>query len=200
MTLRARIAKRLFDFSLSLLLIVITIVPILILVILGTLDTFLVGLFVQKRVGYKGEIFYIFKIRTHNRFEKVTKIGNFLRKTKLDELPQLFNVLYGNMSFVGPRPDLEGYADLLEGKNRVVLDVKPGITGPASIKYYNEEEIFRNSMIPQEVLEKKIWEDKVQINKEYVENYSFIQDLTYIYITISTLFYRKENAKISTPD
>jgi lipopolysaccharide/colanic/teichoic acid biosynthesis glycosyltransferase len=111
---------------------------------------------------------------------RITKNGKFFRDTKIDELPQLFNVLFGTMSFVGPRPDVEGYADKLEGEDRLVLTVRPGITGPASLKYKNEEDILAKVDNPKEYNDKVIWPDKVKINMEYIQNWSLKKDIEYI--------------------
>ena len=110
----------------------------------------------------------------------ITKSGLFFRKWKLDELPQLFNVLVGSMSIVGPRPDVPGYADRLNGDDRIILLLRPGITGPASIKYKNEEDML---MIKDDAVlynDTVIWPDKVLINKRYFINYSFLRDIRYI--------------------
>lgn len=115
-----------------------------------------------------------------NKEMKITRWGAFLRKYKLDELPQLINILKGEMSFVGPRPDVEGYADLLTDSDRIILSVKPGITGPAQIKYKNEEKILSSQENPQQYNDRVIWPDKVKINKDYVENYSFKRDLQFL--------------------
>jgi lipopolysaccharide/colanic/teichoic acid biosynthesis glycosyltransferase len=109
-----------------------------------------------------------------------TQLGKFLRRTKLDELPQIFNVLKGDMSFVGPRPDLQGFADDLEGDDRKILIVKPGITGPATLKYKDEERVLERQKDPEHYNRTIIWVDKVKINKKYVENYSFYLDLKFI--------------------
>ncbi|MBA6363257.1 sugar transferase, partial [Colwellia sp. BRX8-8] len=106
------------------------------------------------------------------------------RKFKVDELPQLVNVLFGTMSFVGPRPDVPGYADLLEGDDRIVLTIKPGITGPASIKYKNEEELLAHQTDPKFYNDTVIWPDKVKINKEYISKYSFYTDIKFILKTV----------------
>ncbi len=164
------------------------IIPICLLIFLATLDTKQLGLFMQKRVGQHGRLFKIYKIRTlknevhllGNFDASATKIGIFLRQTKLDELPQLFNVIFGQMSFVGPRPDVQGFADLLKGDDRIILNVKPGITGPATIKYKNEEEILSNQLNPETYNRTIIWPDKVKINKNYVYNWSFYLDLKFL--------------------
>ncbi len=116
---------------------------------------------------------------------RITKSGKFFRDTKIDELPQLFNVFIGDMSFVGPRPDVEGYADKLEGEDRIILSIRPGITGPASIKYKNEEEILSKQENQKEYNDTIIWPDKVKINREYIQNYSLKKDIEYIIKTVT---------------
>lgn len=180
--------KRIFDLVLSLLLLPILIVPIFILIIMASFDTKQVGLFSQERVGQYGQTFRIYKIRTlKNEFHQIghlersaTRLGLFLRNTKLDELPQLFNVIFGQMSFVGPRPDVIGFADQLEGDNRIILNVKPGITGPATLKYKYEEAILAEQNDPENYNRTIIWPDKVEINKNYVRTWSFSLDLMHI--------------------
>ena len=191
-----RFVKRGFDIVLALVGIFFTWWVILIAILIATIETKSFGLFRQKRVGKDGKLFNVFKIKTMKPVEgmdttvttandmRITKNGKFFRKTKVDELPQLFNVLFGSMSFVGPRPDVEGYADKLEGEDRVILSVRPGITGPASIKYRNEEEILAQQDNPKEYNDKVIWRDKVKINKEYITNWSFRKDIEYILKTV----------------
>ncbi len=116
---------------------------------------------------------------------RITKSGKFFRDTKIDELPQLWNVFIGDMSFVGPRPDVEGYADKLEGDDRIVLSIRPGITGPASLKYKNEEEILSKQANPKEYNDNVIWPDKVKINIEYIKNWSLLKDIQYIVKTFT---------------
>ena len=103
---------------------------------------------------------------------------------KIDELPQLFNVLIGQMSFVGPRPDVPGFADQLKGNDRIILTVRPGITGPATLKYRNEEELLASVTDPEEYNAEVVFPDKVRLNREYVENWSFARDIRYIWATI----------------
>ena len=152
-------------------------------------------IFKQKRVGKNGKLFTIFKFRTmkvsHSGSSisvageaRITPLGAKLRKYKLDELPELWNVLNGTMSFVGPRPDVPGYADNLKGENRKILKLKPGITGPASIKYANEEEILSKIDNPIEYNDKVIFPDKVKINLEYYNKYNVFLDIKYIFKTI----------------
>ena len=182
------LVKRVFDVLLSVMLIPFVFVPIVILVLFASIDTKQFGIFTQKRVGQHAELFNIFKIRTlrqeHHQLghldKSATRLGKFLRQTKLDELPQLFNVLIGDMSFVGPRPDIQGFADELTGDDRIVLIVKPGITGPATLKYKDEETILSQQVDPETYNRTIIWADKVEINKKYVQNWSFCLDLSFI--------------------
>jgi len=154
------------------------------------------AIFKQKRVGRHGKLFTMYKFRTMKpghggtsisvRGEsRITPLGAFLRKYKLDELPELWNVLTGDMSFVGPRPDVPGYADQLEGENREILKLKPGITGPASLKYANEEEILARQEDPVRYNDEVIFPDKVRINLEYVRHRNFWLDLKIIFHTLA---------------
>lgn len=191
-----KILKRTFDVTVSLLGLLATWWIILIAWIIASIETRSNGFFVQKRVGKEGKLFYAIKIKSMKRVEgldttittandaRITKSGQFFRNTKIDELPQLINVLFGSMSFVGPRPDVEGYADKLQGDDRIVLSVRPGITGPASLKYKNEEEILSQEEDPKKYNDEIIWPDKVKINRAYIENWSFKQDIVYIIKTI----------------
>ena len=192
---KQQIVKRMFDFVFSFTGIIICLLPILILTLLATISTKKIGFFSQKRVGQYAKLFTIYKIRTmrvpsDDDFitiaddSRITFVGRFLRAYKLDEIPQLFNVLVGNMSFVGPRPDIVGYADELKGEDRMILSVKPGITGPATLKYKNEEVLLALQLNPKEYNDTIIWKEKVKINKEYIKNWSFLGDLNYIFKTI----------------
>lgn len=151
--------------------------------------------FRQKRVGQYGKLFTMVKFRTmsvgHNGTSvsvageaRITPLGAFLRKYKLDELPELWNVLKGDMSFVGPRPDVPGYADKLEGEDRGILLLKPGITGPATLKYRNEEELLAQQPNPQKYNDEVIFPDKVRINLEYLRNNSLTGDIAIILKTV----------------
>ena len=115
---------------------------------------------------------------------RITILGAWLRRFKIDELPQLLNVLVGDMSLVGPRPDVPGFADTLTGSDRIVLSVRPGITGPATLKYRNEEEILANQSDPEDYNRRVLWPDKVTINKKYVVDYCFVGDIGYILKTL----------------
>lgn len=152
-------------------------------------------IFRQKRVGQHGRLFTMCKFRSmvvsHSGSSvsvqgesRITPLGAVLRKYKLDELPELWNVLIGDMSFVGPRPDVPGYADRLEGENRRILLLKPGITGPASLKYRNEEELLALQSDPQKYNDEVLFPDKVRINLEYAEHRSFWGDMKIIVYTV----------------
>lgn len=152
-------------------------------------------LFTQKRVGQHGRLFTMHKFRSmtvsHSGSSvsvageaRITPLGAMLRKYKLDELPELWDVLIGNMSFVGPRPDVPGYADQLQGEDRRILELRPGITGPASLKYRDEEELLATVENPQEYNDKVIYPDKIRINLYYLQHYSFVKDIQMIVCTV----------------
>ena len=151
--------------------------------------------FTQKRVGRHGRLFTTHKFRSmavsHDNSSvsiageaRITSLGAILRKYKLDELPELWDVLIGNMSFVGPRPDVPGYADMLTGDDRRMLELRPGITGPASLKYRDEEELLAQVDNPIEYNDKVIFPDKVRINLYYLDHYSFWKDIQMIIYTV----------------
>lgn len=151
--------------------------------------------FTQKRVGRYGKLFTMHKFRSmtvsHSGSSvsvageaRITPLGAKLRKYKLDELPELWDVLIGNMSFVGPRPDVPGYADQLKGDDRRVLELRPGITGPASLKYRDEEELLAKVDNPIEYNDTVIYPDKVRINLYYLDHYSFAKDFQMILCTV----------------
>ena len=155
-------------------------------------------LFVQNRVGRHGKLFKVHKFRSMTmrketdavtgvaaaETERITPLGEKLRKYKLDELPELWDVLIGEMSFVGPRPDIPGYADQLQGEDREILKLRPGITGPASLKYRNEEDILASVDNPQQYNDEIIYPDKVRLNRYYLHHYSFIKDIQMIFCTV----------------
>ena len=188
--------KRAFDFSLSILGLFFLWWVILIAWLLASIDTKKNGFFLQERIGRHSTRFKIIKIRTMLSSDfisttvtsvddgRITNLGKLFRKFKIDELPQLINIFLGHMSFVGPRPDVPGFADCLREDDQTILSVRPGITGPASIKYKDEELLLSKQSNPEEYNMKVIWPDKVKINKQYIEEYSFLNDLSYIWITI----------------
>ena len=192
-----RFIKRVFDITLGLVGISLSWWIMLLAWLIASIETKSNGLFMQKRIGYRGKEFLVFKIKTmypnttNNSTvttandSRITKSGKFFRRYKIDELPQLFNVVFGSMSFVGPRPDVKGFADKLQGEDRIILSIKPGITSPASIKYKNEEEILASVKNPIEYNKNVIWKDKVAINKEYMTNWSLKNDILYIIETIT---------------
>ena len=157
-------------------------------------DTGASGFFCQQRVGRNGELFKVVKLRTMRPVEgttvtqagdtRITRWGAKLRRYKLDELPQLWNVLIGDMSLVGPRPDVPGFMDHLTGSDRKILMLRPGITGPASLKYRNEEELLAGVDDPERYNAEVIWPDKVRINLEYLNDWSFSKDIGYIVKTM----------------
>lgn len=189
--------KRIFDILLSVVGLAVLLPLILACWTIAAIETRSNGFFIHDRVGRHGRPIRVYKIKTmrasstrrspitaHN-MAAITKSGRLFRRYKLDELPQLFNVIMGHMSFVGPRPDVPNYADRLEGDDRVILLLRPGITGPASIKYRNEESLLSNAADPDWYNDHVIWPDKVRINREYFANYSLLGDIKYIFQTIS---------------
>lgn len=177
--------KRIFDFTVALFSLLFFFWIILFCILLASYDTQSFGLFLQERIGQYGKSFYILKIKTmHDTTKRISRFGEFLRYSKLDELPQLFNILVGQMSFVGPRPDIAGYYDTLEGENRKILTLKPGLTSEASIKYANEEEILNTKESPLQYNDTVIFPDKVKMNLEYYYNQSILVDLQIIFKTI----------------
>lgn len=153
-------------------------------------------LYRQVRIGKDGKPFRIFKIRTMEDDSeaggtvsladdaRVLPFGHWLRETKVDTFLELINILIGDMSFVGPRPDVPGYADKLEGDDRKILKLRPGLTGPASIKYRHEGRILAQQADPQRYNDEVIWPDKVKINKEYYDNWSVWLDISILWKTV----------------
>lgn len=164
-------------------------------------------IFKQKRVGRNGKLFTMYKFRSmtvgHGGSSvsvagesRITPLGAILRHYKLDELPEFWNVLIGDMSFVGPRPDVPGYADQLKGKDREVLKLRPGITGPASLKYRDEEDLLAKQANPQKYNDEVIFPDKVRINLYYLHHYSFIKDIEMILCTVLARRMKYNNERI----
>ena len=152
-------------------------------------------IFRQRRVGQYGRLFTMYKFRSmtvaHSGSSvsvagesRITPLGATLRRYKLDELPELWNVLKGDMSFVGPRPDVPGYADQLQGRDRDILRLKPGITGPASLKYRDEEELLAQVEDPVRYNDEVIYPDKIRLNLYYLDHYSFVKDIRMILCTV----------------
>lgn len=189
-------SKRLFDFTASL-------VGLMVLWPVFLVIAFLIKIkmpggpviFKQERVGQYGKLFTMYKFRSMlighagssisvKGESRITPLGEKLRRYKLDELPELWNVLIGDMSFVGPRPDVPGYADRLQGDDRRMLLLKPGITGPASLKYRNEEELLAQQEDPVKYNDQVVFPDKVKINLDYLENRTFWGDIKIIFETL----------------
>lgn len=192
---KQQILKRIFDLILVIIGIFIFVIPMFIFIVLASFSTRSFGIFSQKRVGKDAQLFTLYKIKsmrpntskvhvTTANDMRVTRFGKFLRKSKMDELPQLYNVLIGDMSFVGPRPDVKGYADVLKGNDRIILSIKPAITGPATIKFADEEIVLAKQENPLEYNDTVLWPQKVTINKEYVKNWSLTKDVEYIFETV----------------
>ena len=191
--------KRIFDLLLAFLCIIFLMPIFLIICLLVKLDSKGSIFFLQNRVGLDKKIFKIIKFRTMyiNQSSistitlkddtRITKIGKYLRNYKLDELPELFNVLIGDMSFVGPRPDVAGYADKLVGVNRNILKLKPGITSWASLKYVNEELLLTQVKDPISYNNSVIYPDKVKMNLNYYNNHNIWIDIKVIFATICLL-------------
>jgi lipopolysaccharide/colanic/teichoic acid biosynthesis glycosyltransferase len=196
LTLGQRFQKRALDVVVSLVGLLITFPLIAIGWVLATISTRNNGFFVHHRIGRYGRKFPMVKLRsmrevpgvtttnTAGNDVRITKVGKWLRRLKIDELPQLANVLVGQMSLVGPRPDVEGYTDQLEGDDRVLLTIRPGITGPASLAYRHEETILEKAADPEYVNDNVLWPNKVKINCDYVRNWSFVSDVRYIWQTV----------------
>mgnify|MGYP000518916982 CR=1 FL=1 len=188
--------KRAFDLIFAMLGLLVVWWIILLAWMAASIDTRSNGFFIQQRVGRNGKLFWVIKIKTMRptaEFDttvtsrgdpRITLLGALFRRTKIDELPQLWNVIVGEMSFVGPRPDVPGFADKLQGKERAMLSIRPGITGPATLKYRNEEDLLAAQDAPEAYNRDVIWPDKVRINVEYIQCWSLVQDMRYILRTV----------------
>ena len=192
--------KRLFDIIFSFLGLILLLPLFIIVSILIKVDSSGPIFFLQERVGLHGKYFKIIKFRSmkvnHNdsltitlkNDKRITRVGRKLRKYKIDEIPELMNVLIGDMSFVGPRPDVPGYTDLLKGNDRNILKLRPGITSSASIKYSNEEQLLLEQEDPIAYNNDVIFPDKVKMNLNYYKNNNIWIDIKIIFATLFTLF------------
>ena len=193
---RQAAVKRTFDVLAALVGLVLTSPLVLAGWVAATVSTRRNGVFRQQRIGLEGEPFEVLKLRTMRVVPgrestvttsgdtRITRTGAWLRRYKIDELPQLVNVLRGEMSLVGPRPDVPGFADLLTGDDRMVLTVRPGITGPAALAFRHEEEILAMASDPEFHNREVIWPQKVGINRQYVESWTFGGDVACLLATI----------------
>jgi lipopolysaccharide/colanic/teichoic acid biosynthesis glycosyltransferase len=158
-------------------------------------------LYVQKRVGRNNREFNLYKFRTMRtgadksglltvggRDPRITKVGYFLRKYKVDELPQLFNVLFGSMSLVGPRPEVRKYVSLYTAEDRQVLTVKPGITDFASLEYFSENELLAQSADPEGTYIHDVMPEKLRLNRKYIREASFTTDIKILFRTVKRIF------------
>ncbi|MGO4709858.1 sugar transferase [Chryseobacterium sp. 2TAF14] len=176
------------DYGLSFAVILLILPVFFVLMILVSFDTGFSPVFRQERVGKYGKIFVIYKFRTyHIKTHTKSSFGKWMRKTKLDELPQLFNILKGDMSLVGPRPDIPGYYDKLENEDRLILNLKPGLTSEAGIKYRDEEEILNQQKDPLKYNDEVLFPEKVKMNLEYYHRLSFKNDMYILLKTFSVL-------------
>lgn len=189
LSVRQRVLKRCFDLVVAAAVLAASSPLIAAALVAATLDTRQSGLFSQLRVGRHGRSFRVYKVRTMRpsaavtttvttqHDPRITRLGRWLRRTKIDELPQFINVLLGHMSVVGPRPDVAGYADQLAGEDRIVLSVRPGITGPATLFFRDEEALLAAQLDPERFNREWLWPAKVRMNVDYVRHYRFSEDL-----------------------
>jgi lipopolysaccharide/colanic/teichoic acid biosynthesis glycosyltransferase len=187
--------KRVFDIVVALFFLSLSFWLIIISGILAAIDTKTNGIFIQERIGQFGKTFKIYKLRTvrESSFSdenRISKIGLFLRKYRMDELPQLFNILKGEMSIVGPRPDVSGYYNLLEGESRKILELKPGLTSMAALKYYNEDALLKLQSNPLDYNDTFIFPDKVKLNLHYYYNNGICGDVVIILETVWLMVFR----------
>lgn len=209
MTSFNRIIKRIFDLTFASIGLLVFGWLILLGALIAYLDTGKNGFFVQKRVGKNAKLISVIKLRTMRNLTgfsttittsidpRISKTGRILRNFKIDELPQLINVFIGNMSLVGPRPDVLGYADLLQGVDYIILQNKPGITGPATLFFRFEEVLLSKNLDAKAFNDKNIWPKKIELNKDYFYNYSLFYDIKYLVATaLSIDLYKGKREKI----
>lgn len=197
--------KRTFDLVVGGVLLVLTAPVQLFAIVAARIDTRASGIFRQQRIGRDGQVFEVMKVRTMRTSTvhtttvttandaRITRLGAVFRKLKIDELPNLVNVVRGEMSLVGPRPDVPGYADLLEGADRVILSVPPGITGPASVAFRHEEDLLASAPDPEAYNRDVIWPEKVRINRDYVENWTLMSDVRCLRDTVRSVLTTEES-------
>lgn len=196
--------KRLFDILFSLVVLILLLPVFVIIAIAIIIDDGFPVFYLQERIGKNFRPFKLFKFRTMYknadkmgyltigaRDPRVTKIGYYLRKYKLDELPQFINVLIGDMSIVGPRPEVKKYVDLYNEQQKKVLSTKPGITDYASIKYINENEILAHSENPEKTYIEEVMPEKLKINLEYIEKQNLLEDIKIILKTFIKILFKQ---------
>lgn len=196
--------KRLFDIVVSLAGLIV-LLPLF--VLLAVLVAFSPGpgiFYIQTRVGRYGRDFSLYKFRTMRpdadkaglltvggRDPRITAIGYYLRKYKLDELPQLLNVLNGSMSLVGPRPEVRKYVEMYSHEQKQVLNVRPGITDFASLEYFEENELLAKSANPEQTYIEQVMPAKLELNKKYIQTAGLLTDLKIIFLTVKRLFFQE---------
>lgn len=198
--------KRLFDVVFSFIGLLILLPLFVVVAILIKIDNSGPVFFIQERIGKNFKPFNLYKFRsmvmdapekgisiTAGGDSRITKIGKFLRKTKIDELPQLVNVLKGDMSFVGPRPEMKKYVDIFKEEYKEILKVKPGITDIASLNYRDEESVLKDKEGPEEYYINVLLPEKIKLSKEYIKNASLTYDLKLIFLTLFRLFVLKKH-------
>lgn len=193
---RQKTVKRLFDLAVAGTGLMVLSPLVVAAILAATVDTGEWGVFSQDRIGRYGARFRVYKIRsmktsasmkttvTTSGDPRITRFGALLRRYKIDELPQLWNVVVGTMSLVGPRPDVAGWADELVGDDRIVLSVRPGITGPASLSFRDEEAVLAGVTDAEAYNRDIIWPEKVRLNKDYVHHWSLCRDIWLLRDTI----------------
>ena len=194
------IIKRLFDIIASLIGIIILSPVLLLISLFIVFESGFPILYRQKRVGKDNKDFFLLKFRSMNngadkkglltigeKDSRITRVGYYLRKYKLDELPQLLNVLTGNMSIVGPRPEVRKYVDLYSDEQKKVLSVKPGITDYASMEYTNENEILAKSTEPEQLYIQEVMPKKLFLNQKYIQEMGLMTDIKIVFRTISKI-------------
>ncbi|MBT7351079.1 MAG: sugar transferase [Phycisphaerae bacterium] len=195
LTARQECLKRCFDIAIAIPVVLLLWPLCLLLIGIATVDTGSFGLFVQIRIGRFGRPFKLYKIRTMRANcddntvtvagdTRITRLGRTLRRLKLDEIPQFWHVLTGSLSLVGPRPDVAGFADTLTGDARIILTLRPGITGASSIRWRDEEAVLSSVERPIEFNCTTVWPDKVRCNMEYIERWSLRLDIQLLAATV----------------
>ncbi|MEW4924486.1 sugar transferase [Algibacter sp. 2305UL17-15] len=195
--------KRIFDFTFAIIGLILLFPILIIIAIAIKIDSRGPVLFMQARVGENNTEFNIYKFRTMrvqsqkkglltigNKDLRVTKVGYFLRRYKIDEFPQLLNIIKGDMSFVGPRPELRYYVNFYKEEDLIIFNVKPGITGLASLEYRNEVELLKKAEDPESYFINTIIPDKLRYNKLYLKKQNFFFDLKLIAITIFRVIFK----------
>lgn len=192
----SQVRKRLFDVLVAFVGLLLAGWVIVIAAIIARLETGEPGIFIQSRIGRYGKPFRMYKVRTMKTStesqstvtttndSRITRSGRIFRKTKIDELPQFYNVLVGDMSLVGPRPDVAGFADVLTGEDRAILYLRPGITGPATLMYRDEEAILASVEDAEAYNKNIVFPHKIRINLDYIRNYTLMGDVKCIFKTV----------------